>query len=435
MKAWVPFVYQERSQLIWPGGSLPGQTFLFGLLSARSVELASNLLVLTEVSSHSSKRRSGTSPRRGALALLIVGLAITGGVITFRSRVSASKPAASPAGSASVKSSQSVELPPAAPAGSSASRVRRAVAPLTAELRKKGYHECNPPDPLGMGPYMPFARAGMGHIMVPQRGGHTLDYGYDVIVHFHGAAPVRKTLVQVARGVVFVGVDLGNGSGKYSDAFTRRESFPEFRASIEAALKRQSGQSQAHIRHLALSAWSAGYGAINEILKFGDQNIDAVVLLDALHAGWEPGHRHDGTVKSMNAAFIAPTIEFARRALRGERILVFTHSYVDPVTYPSTSLTAQLLLSQLGLVQEDVSIQADFLTQVKALDQVGLHVWSYRGHDELAHCAHISLMARILSDILEEAWDTPEMDRNVPAVKLPALGTSAPPAVGAKNEQ
>jgi hypothetical protein len=251
---------------------------------------------------------------------------------------------------------------------------------------------------------------------LPLRGGHTPDYGYDVMVHFHGAPAVRKTLVQIARGIVFVGVDLGNGSGKYSDAFTRRESFPEFRRAIEAALKRQSGQSQAHIRHLALSAWSAGYGAINEILKFDDQGIDAVVLLDALHAGWQPGHRHDSTVKSVSAAFIAPTIAFARRALRGEKILVFTHSYVDPVTYPSTSLTASLLLSELGLAQEEVSVTAGMLTQVKALDQAGLHVWSYRGHDEMAHCAHISLMARILSDIVEEAWDTPEMDRSVSAL-------------------
>lgn len=383
--------------------------------------IAASLFMLPEVSSNLSQHRSGLKARRGAFALLVLGLAITGGVITLRSRVSASKPAASVAGSASGQSSQSVELPPVSASVSSPPRVRREVVPLTSELRKKGYHECNPPDPLGMGPYMPFARAGMGHILVPQHGGHTLDYGYDVVVHFHGAAPVRKTLVQVARGVVFVGVDLGNGSGKYSDAFTRRESFPELRRSIEAALKHQSGQGQAHIRHLALSAWSAGYGAINEILKFGDQNIDAVVLLDALHAGWDPSHRRDGTIKSVSAAFIAPTIEFAKRALRGEKILVFTHSYVDPVTYPSTSLTAKLLLSELGILPETVAIPAGSLTQVAAVDQVGLHVWSYRGHDELAHCSHISLMARVLSDILEAAWETPEMDRDVPTVKVPSF--------------
>jgi hypothetical protein len=258
----------------------------------------------------------------------------------------------------------------------------------------------------------------MGWIAMPQRGGHTSDFGYDVVVHFHGAPPLRKTLVQIARGVVFVGVDLGIGSGKYSDAFTLRESFPDFRRTIESALKRLSGESRSHIRHLALSAWSAGYGAINEILKFGDQGIDAVILLDALHAGWKPGSSRDGTVKSVSAAFIAPTIEFARRAMRDEKILVFTHSYVDPVTYPSTALTAKLLLKELGISRQMVDIPDGFLVQDGAVDESGLHVWSYRGHDELTHCAHLSLMARILGEIVEEAWDTPEMDRDVPAIKV-----------------
>ncbi len=347
---------------------------------------------------------------------MILGLVIVGGIVIVRAQSNAPRQAARMVGSAPNSQPGLVEPPPA-PASSRAPRVRLEPVPLTPELRKKGYNECNPPDPLGMGPYMPFARCGLGHITLPQRGGHTLDYGYDVIVHFHGAAPVRKTLVQVARGVAFVGVDLGIGSGKYSDAFTLRESFPEFRRAIEAALKRQSGQNQAHIRHLALSAWSAGYGAINEILKHGDQNIDAVILLDALHAGWDPAHSRDGTVESVSAAFIAPTIEFARRALRGEKIFVFTHSYVDPVSYPSTSLTAKLLLNELGLAQQAVAIPAGLLTQEGAVDQASLHVWSYHGHDELAHCAHISLMARVLRDIVEEAWDTPDMDRNVSTAK------------------
>lgn len=303
------------------------------------------------------------------------------------------------------------------PSNLRAPHARLEPATISSEQRRKGYNECNPIDPLGWGPYKPFVRCGMGWMAVPQRGGHTPDFGYDVIVHFHGAPPLRKTLVQVARGVVFVGVDLGIGSGKYSDAFTARGSFADFRRSIEATLVRQTGQSQAHVRHLALSAWSAGYGAVNEILKHGDQGIDAVILLDALHAGWQPGRRHDGSISSLSSAFIAPTIAFAQKALRGDKILVFTHSYVDPVTYPSTSLTAKLLLKELGLERRPVDVPDGALTQDAAVDTQGLHVWSYRGHDELTHCAHISLISRVLQEVVEQAWDTPEMDRSVQAIK------------------
>lgn len=288
---------------------------------------------------------------------------------------------------------------------------------ITAEQRKKGYHECYPPDPLGFGPYAPPVRCGMGALLVPARGGHTPDYGYDVLLHFNGAAPTRKAVVQVARGIAFVGIDLGMGSGKYSDAFKRSEAFPELRHAIEIALKKSSGQEQAHIRHLALSAWSAGYGAVNEILKHGDSGIDAVVLLDALHAGWNPKHSRDGTVASVSGDFIAPTIEFARKALKGEKLFVFTHSYIDPVDYPSTSLTAKLLLQELGVTRQTTAGVFGSLNQDTTVDQEGLHVWSFRGHDELTHCAHISLIGRVLSDVVERAWDTPAMDRSIQNAK------------------
>lgn len=294
---------------------------------------------------------------------------------------------------------------------------RLELPPITAEQRKKGYHECYPPDPLGFGPYAPPVRCGMGALLVPERGGHTQDFGYDVLLHFNGAAPTRKALVQVARGIAFVGVDLGMGSGKYSDAFKRSEAFPALRHAIEVALKKSSGQEQAHIRHLALSAWSAGYGAVNEILKHGDSGIDAVVLLDALHAGWNPKHSRDGTVASASGDFIAPTIEFARRALKGEKIFVFTHSYIDPVDYPSTSLTAKLLLQELGVNRQATAGVFGSLNQDTTVNQKGLHVWSFRGHDELTHCAHISLIGRVLSEVVERAWDTPAMDRSVQNAK------------------
>ena len=54
----------------------------------------------------------------------------------------------------------------------------------------------------------------------------TRDSGYDVIVHFHGQTAMRMTLAQVARGVAFVGIDLGIASGAYSDAFASREAWP-----------------------------------------------------------------------------------------------------------------------------------------------------------------------------------------------------------------
>jgi len=60
------------------------------------------------------------------------------------------------------------------------------------------------------------------YVQIPARGGATPDVGYDVMVHFHGFAPVRKAVITSARGVVFAGFDFGNGSGPYADKMAVR---------------------------------------------------------------------------------------------------------------------------------------------------------------------------------------------------------------------
>jgi hypothetical protein len=294
-------------------------------------------------------------------------------------------------------------------------RPRLEAMPISRQLRNRGYHECYPPDPMGLGPYAPARKLGMrgARVLIPKRGGHTKDLGFDVLLHFHGMDPLRKTLVQVAGGVVLAGVDRGAGSGRYTRDYRHRKwVFPRLRRAIERALQRHTGDERAHIRHLALSSWSAGFGAVVEILKQGHDGIDAVVLLDSLHAGFDrtiPARR--GRPRALSDRYITPVIEFAEQARDGEKILILTHSNVDPVDYPSTRRTADLLLQRLGLVREPKLRDAGLLTQTGAVDIHGLHVWSYRGTDEHSHCAHLSLVAEAVRDVLEVAWDTPLMER------------------------
>ncbi|HMR73875.1 MAG TPA: hypothetical protein PKD61_02145 [Polyangiaceae bacterium] len=310
-------------------------------------------------------------------------------------------------------------------------RERRTLEPLTDALRAKGFHECNPHDPIGLGPYAPYRNLNMGRIAIPQKGGHTANMGFDVVIHFHGYSAVRKTLVQVANGVAYVGIDKGLGSGPYSNAFQRPDVFPELLRSVESALKHHTHDDGAHIRHVALSAWSAGYGAINEILKHGDDRVDAVILLDGLHAAWNPAApKRDGSLKSLSSHTLTPTFEYAKKALHGKKIFIFSHSDVDPEKYPSTSATAELLLHELGLVRTSVESDGSPFHPKSNVDQGNLHVWSYAGTNEAAHCAHIPVMARALA-IVEGAWDTPALDRKVPSTPAPKLGGGEEPEIAA----
>jgi hypothetical protein len=63
------------------------------------------------------------------------------------------------------------------------------------------------------------------------------------------------------------------------------------------------------------------------------------------------------------------------------------------------------------------------LHQLTTADKKGFHVWGYSGRYEKAHCAHTTMLGPIVRDIIEPAWNTPKMNRNVPSTPAPKLGT------------
>lgn len=313
---------------------------------------------------------------------------------------------------------------PAAPSAARApvapppERERRTIPALTEEQRAKGFDECNPFDPLGLGPYAPFVPLPLGKLMIPQRGGHTPDMGYDVIVHFNGGDAARKLLTQVANGVALVVVDKADG-GAYANAVATNAVLPALRGAIERALQRHSGSEQAHIRRFGISAWSAGTMAVDKLLSQGHEGIDAVVILDGLHGAWKLGAPREQRSSSLDARFVKHEIEAMRRAQRGELVFVLTHSQVNPGVFPSTFATAANILDELGLEPSPVAPGAERYGKRSTLDAQGLHVWGYGGNDVKAHCSQLLLLGGVVSDLIEPAWGTPAMDRSVAPTPLP----------------
>ena len=286
---------------------------------------------------------------------------------------------------------------------------RREPMALTPALRAKGWNPCMMPDP-GFGRYARWQNISMGQILMPKRGGATPDGGYDVVVHFHGHEAVRRSFVEAVRGTVLVGIDLGVGSGAYEDAFGLPSAWTDLRRGIERGLRKQSGDPRAHIRHLALSSWSAGYGSLTYILKHAPDAAEAVVLLDSLHAGYLKGAPQPGAnaTHGIWGATLAPFVDYARRAVRGETRLVLTHSSVQPPGYASTTEVADFLLAEVGgervPMSETTPLGAEL---VSGFDRAGLSIRGYKGIDEHAHCSHTELLAEIVRDVLEPAWGTP----------------------------
>jgi hypothetical protein len=289
--------------------------------------------------------------------------------------------------------------------------VRQAPA-LTSALKAKGWNACMMPD-TGFGPYTRWMNVAMGQMIVPKRGGMTEDGGYDVVMHFHGHEAVRRALVQTAEGVVLVGIDLGVGSGAYEGALALAKPFDELLVSIERGLRKHSGNPDAHIRHLALSSWSAGYGAVVDVLRHHEARVDAVVLLDSLHSGYVKGPPHDmHAIWGVWSGPLAPVVSFARLAAKGEKKLWLTHSDVRPPGYAATAEVADFLLGEVGGVRAPMQGTTPLGAELKSgADLGGLSVRGYTGNGEHAHCAHTELLAEVVRDVLEPAWGTPAAER------------------------
>jgi hypothetical protein len=269
---------------------------------------------------------------------------------------------------------------------------------------ERGVNPCNTPDP-GFGSYDHWIKNGSpGLMLLPHRGGVNAAGEFDVVFHFHGHEPARKEWVKVMSGVVLVGVTLGVGSGAYENTFRDPSAFERLLKSTEAAMAEHTGRANAHARRIALTSWSAGYGAIEEILQqpLGRDRVDSVVLLDGLHCDYEG----DGLVR----ATLEPFVRFAHEAADGKKMMIVSHSSIVPPGYASTTETANFLINELGgHVHPAKSRGTDpmGLELVSRYDQGGFHVRGYAGNAELDHCAQIGLYGDVLRVHLLPRWNPP----------------------------
>jgi len=172
--------------------------------------------------------------------------------------------------------------------------------------------------------------------------------------------------------------------------------------SIENELSRRSGSAPVQITGVDVSSFSAGYGAVRELVKSPAyfKIIRRIVLLDSMYAAFEPA-----AVTELNRRPANDQIEvwapFARAALKGEKTFVLTHSAVPTDKYANSAECAKALLELLQVPRELVqsgtlpaSTDPEFPLQSRA-DRGNFHVWSYGGEDAQAHMTHARHMADV----------------------------------------
>ncbi|MGE0327833.1 MAG: hypothetical protein AB7K71_32930 [Polyangiaceae bacterium] len=257
---------------------------------------------------------------------------------------------------------------------------------------------CGPLDPTAPDHFAEPRELSLGRAWIPREGGHDTDFGYDVLIHFHGHKPARKLVQPFSDRLVYVGIDLGTLTGDYSKPLSTDETFLDLEHSLRLALQKHTGKEKAHVRTLTISGWSAGVGAVPTLLKRFSADIDALILLDGLHAGWKLDKPTDGTASSVEPRYLSPVIAFAKQALAGEKRLVITHSEVPTEGYAPTRVTADRLLQALELQRQPFDSGPDEFGRFAYVQQGGFTLWAHHGSEERGHCAQLVL----LQDALEQ---------------------------------
>ncbi|WP_438030406.1 hypothetical protein [Sorangium sp. So ce233] len=333
---------------------------------------------------------SGRSARQLRDALLLAAsVGVVGGVLLLRR---SNAPGASPA-------------PPAASAPVEPSPLPRGGEPERVALDE---HEaqagCDFAD-QGFGAYERWRPLPLGRLLVPPARAIREDGGYDLLVHFHGAEPVRKQLAPRDIELVIAGVDLGTRSSEYARAL-EGGGWDALLQAIDREVASAVGVAGARAHRLALSSWSAGSGAIGRIIERGSHPIDALILLDSLYGSYMPGHT------SLVQGQLAPYVALAGAAARGAPLFYLTHSETPTSGYASTREAATFLLSELGASPVAVNASGDghpsgasgpgeagdALRLTRMYDGGSLYVRGYAGAGPGGHCAQLRLLPAILAE-------------------------------------
>jgi hypothetical protein len=243
----------------------------------------------------------------------------------------------------------------------------------------------------------------VGRVISLATGCRPVSKPYDLLVHFHGAPGTLEPAFERSglQGALVI-YNLGNGSGAYETPYEDPASYSRMLDSITIAVRELCPNAGAPKR-VALSGWSAGYGAIYHIIdRVNDAaRVDAVLLSDGMHVGFEPqGYRQ------VSALGMAPYTLFADDAIQGKKLFAITHSTIA-TPYASTTETAEFLLDAEGIPVDRRPLAGPLpgMLETSRADREGFHVRGFAGEDKAAHCDQLYAFGDLLLPLLKERWE------------------------------
>ena len=214
----------------------------------------------------------------------------------------------------------------------------------------------------------------------------------DLLIHFHGSAWLAMQAAEDSgRPLIVANVSIGAGSGRYTQAFSDPKVFTRLREAIGRP-----------VRATYLSGFSAGCGAIREILKTHADSIDGALFIDGIHTSYVPEGKvlHEGG--KLDETKLDPIVAYARRAMAGQKRMIVTHSEIFPGTFASTTETADALIRLLGLKRMAVVQWGPLGMQQLSETRSGrLSILGYAGNSAPDHVDHFHAIGTFLSQLFE----------------------------------
>lgn len=239
-------------------------------------------------------------------------------------------------------------------------------------------------------------------LFVPPTFALPADGRVDLAVHFH-TEPWFAIEEHLRRGLIgpLLVVTVGQGSSAYARPFRDADRFGRLLDAVGVKLTPQADRL-ATVRNVDVTSFSAGYGAVREILKQERyvERIRRVVLLDSLYASWDPASTQPGATSRPLPENMLPFARFVELAAEGRKTFVLTHSSVQ-TPYANTQATADWIAAHVGARWIEVpagttpaSTDPDFPLYRRA-DLGHLHLWGYGGDAAQAHLTHVRHLADV----------------------------------------
>ena len=226
------------------------------------------------------------------------------------------------------------------------------------------------------------------------------DGSFDLVIHFHGGASiVEPQLDRAGLDAALLTINLGNGSRAYTGPFSNPARFGLYLEAVELSVRQVA--PDAKVGRIALSAWSAGYGALFSLLSHDEivERIDAVLVTDGIHAGF----RNLG-MREIHPIAMAPFVDYAARAAEGEKYLLITHSGVRTLKYSNTTESAAYLREATDTSSACDHVVPAGMRMTNCHERGNFKVAGYAGRDKAAHASHVRNMDELVLEPLLQHW-------------------------------